>query len=190
MRIKEMANHLWHSHRGTLILLAALLVINVVLYVTLQQFVTPRVVEQEKRFLKRQAEVRQILHNQAGASRSPEQMYVFASQDISRFYQAVPEYQEFTGLIEELLVLSNNAKLNITQIGYNSEAMKGSPLLKFSLNFNVSGDYKQIKKFIYSLEQSSRLIGIKQISLQGENGDIVSLQIAMETFFQTGGRES
>jgi type IV pilus assembly protein PilO len=189
MRCKELAEQLWKSQRGTLQLLAVLLLMNLLAYVAIEQYFVPRVAEQESYFLQRQAEVRSILHNQGGAS-TPEQLFVLASQDFSKFQQAVPDYQEFTGLIEELLVLASQARLNITQISYSSEELREAPLLKFSLSFNVTGEYEQLKKFIFSLEQSTRLLTIKQISLQSADATGVNLRLNLETFFQAGSRES
>lgn len=189
MRVKEMINHLWGNHRNALVLLFALLLLNIVLLVVVQQYLSPRVLDKEDRFLKRQAEVRDILHNQSGATQSPEQQYVLGSQDLSRFHQAVPPYQEFTGLIEELLVLSGDSRLNIAQISYASENVKGSDLLRLNLNFNVLGNYDDVKKFIHSLEQSKRLLAIKQISLQGESGQAVNLRLSLDTYFSLGGQE-
>lgn len=189
MRWKELAEQLWKSQRGNLLLLAALLILNLLAYAAIEQLYVPKVAEQENFYLRRQAEVRDVLHNQGGAA-TPEQLFALASQDFSRFQQAVPDYQEFTGLIEELLVHSSRARLNITQISYSSEELKEAPLLKFSLNFNVTGEYEQIKKFIFSLEQSARLLTIKQISLQEADDTGVNLRLNLETFFQTGGRES
>ena len=189
MRWRELLEQLWKSQRGLLILLAALLALNLLIFAALEQLIVPKVAEQEVRFLQRQAEVRQQRHNQASTAITPEQLYVLASQDVSKFQQAVPDYQEFTGLIEELLVLSNRARLNITQINYSSEELKQSPLLKFSLGFNVAGDYEQVKKFIHSLEQSVRLITIKQISLQSADNEGVNLRLSLETFFRAGSRE-
>lgn len=190
MRLKELLELLWKSHRNTLLLIGFLLLFNVVLAVALDQFIVPRVAAEEGRFLRRQTEVRQLLRNQGGTADSPEQLYVLASQDLSRFHQAIPEYIEFTGLIEELLVHSSRARLNITQISYSSEALKKSPLLKFGLTFNVAGDYAQIKKFIYALEQSVRLITIKQISLRDAEGTGVSLSLSLETLFRSEVRKS
>jgi type IV pilus assembly protein PilO len=190
MRIKEILELLWGTHRGSLLFLGALLTLNVLLFVALSQFVVPKVVEEETRYLKRQTEVRQLLRNQGGHAETPEQLYVLASQDVSKFEQSIPEYRSFTTLIEELLVLSNRARLNITQISYSSEEVKKSPLLKFKLNFNVAGNYEQVKKFIHSLEQSSRLISIKEISLQSVEGDAVKLGLSLETLFWPGSRES
>ncbi len=189
MRWKELLEQLWKSQRSLLITLGVLLVLTLLLFVTLEQFIVPKVAEQENRFLQRQSEVRQLMRKQGNTAITPEQLYVLANQDISKFQEAVPDYQEFTGLIEELLVLSNRARLNITQINYSSKALKTSPLLQFSLNFNVAGDYEQVKKFIHSLEQSVRLITIKQISLQSTADDGVNLRLSLETFFRTGSRE-
>jgi type IV pilus assembly protein PilO len=190
MRSKQMVELLWKSQRGLLLLLGTLLALNLLLFVVLEQWIVPQVAEQESRFLQRQTEVRQLMRKQGRTAITPEQLYVLTSQDTVKFQQAVPDYQDFTGLIEELLILSNRAGLDITRISYSSEELKKSPLLKLSLNFNVVGDYKQLKKFINSLEQSVRLITIKQISLQGANDDGVNLRLSLETFFRTGSRES
>jgi len=190
MRWRELLEQLWKTQRSLLILIGVLLVSNLLLVALLDQWLVPKVTEQESRFLQRQTEVRQMMRNQGSAAITPEQLYLLASQDVVKFQQAVPDYQEFTGLIEELLILSSHAHLNITQINYTSEELKQSPLLKFSLSFNVAGDYEQVKKFIHSLEQSVRLITIKQISLQSSDNDGVKLRLNLETFFRPGSRES
>ena len=190
MRWRELLEQIWKSQRGLLLLLGILLVSNLLLFVVLEQFLVPKVAEQESRFLQRQAEVRQMMRNQGSTAITPEQLFVLASQDVAKFQQAVPDYKEFTALIEELLVLSNRASLNITQVSYTSEELKQSPLLKFNLSFNVAGDYEQLKKFIHSLEQSVRLITIKQISLQSSDDKGVNLRLNLETFFRPGSRQS
>ncbi len=190
MRWKELAGQLWRSYRNSLVLLGVLLIINLLLIVALEQFIVPRVAEQESTFLKRQTEVRQLLRNQGGATNTPEQAYLMAAQDLVKFHQSIPDYLEFTGLIEELLVLSSRARLNITRISYSSVQLKESELLQLELNFNVAGDYAQIKRFIHSLEQSTRLISIKQIGLQGEDDKGVNLRLKLETYFRSGGRDT
>lgn len=189
MYLKEFAGQLWSSQRGLLIFLALLIGTNLVLFVVLEQVVAPQIAAKETAFLQKQAEIRQLVRKQGGAATSPEQLYLLASQDVAKFQQAVPEYREFTGLIEELLILSSRAHLDIAQISYSSEEMEDIPLLKFNLNFNVVGDYEQIKKFIHSLEQSVRLMVIKQISLQSADDNGVNLRLNLETFFRPETRE-
>lgn len=189
MRAFDVIEQVWRYHHKALKALAVLLVLNVCLFIAINQSLVPQVLEKERAFLQQQAEQRSRLHSQAGA-RSPQQRYVLASQDLSKFKQSVPTYQEFTGLIEELLVLSNQARLNITQIGYASEDVKESSLLKFNLNFSVAGSYEQIKKFIHSLEQSARLLAITRVSLQGTDEKGVRLQLNLETYFSQEEEES
>jgi type IV pilus assembly protein PilO len=164
--------------------------LNLLLFSVLELFVAPRVAERKSHFLQRQAEVRQLLRNQGGAANTPEQAYVMAAGDLEKFQQTIPDYQEFTGLVEELLVLSSATGLNITTIGYNPVQLEESGLLKLELNFNLSGEYNQIKRFIHSLEQSPRLIAIKQIGLQGADDRGVNLRLNLETFFRSGGRDT
>jgi len=189
MRLLGLAEQVWKFHQKAILLLASLLVLNLLLYVSISQWLVPEVISQETLFLQKQAEMRAILHKQGGA-KTPQQLFVLASQDVSKFRQSVPEYRDFTGLIEELLVLANKARLNITRVSYASEELKQSPLLKFKLSFNVTGEYEQVKRFIYSLEQSTRLLVIKQISLQETAEEGVNLLLNLETFFRAEGEES
>jgi len=190
MRWQEMAEQLWESHRPSLISLGVLLILNLLLFAVIEQVVAPRVAEQKSNFLKRQAEVRQLMRHQGGAANTPEKAYLMAVEDLKKFRQIIPDYEEFTGLIEELLVLSDRAGMNITRIAYNTSQLEESELLKLDLKFNVAGDYSQIKRFIHSLEQSARLIAIKQIGLQGASDEGVSLRLNLETYFRPGGRDT
>lgn len=190
MTVKVLIEQLWGGHRALLIWLGVLLLLNLAVFLAVDNVLVPRVLENEQRFQQKQAEAREVLHSRGGSARTPEQLYVLASQDVSRFRQAIPEYQDFTGLVEELLVLANDARLDINQINYDSEELDGGDLLKFSLNFNVVGDYGQVKQFIHALEQSVRLVIIRQINLQGTDDDGVNLRLSLETFFRPGGRES
>jgi Tfp pilus assembly protein PilO len=190
MRLKATAEQLWAGHRRSLLLLLVLLVLNLLLLTALQQWWGPRLDEREARFRKRQAEVRALLKGQGEIARSPAQLFALGSQDLSRFRQAIPPYAEFSGLIEELLVLSSRARLEIDQISYRSEMLKDTPLLQYRLDFNVSGRYEQLKRFIHALEQSRRLLVIRQISLQESDAEGVSLRLSIESYFRPGGRES
>lgn len=190
MRWQEMAKQLWDSHRHALILLGVLLILNLLLFAVLEQVVVPRVAEQKSNFLARQAEVRQLLRHQGGAANTPEEAYLMAVADLQKFRQTIPDYQEFTGLIEELMILSSRAGMNIGKIAYDTSPSAGSELLTLDLQFNVAGDYGQIKRFIHSLEQSARLIAIKQISLQGATDQGVNLRLNLETYFRSGGRDT
>lgn len=190
MRWQEITHQLWTSHRRSLLLLAGLLILNLVLSVVLHQVVEPRVTAREHRFLERQTSVRELLRRQGGTVAIPEQLYVLASEDLDKLYASIPEYSNFTGLIEELLVLSSQARLNITQIAYRAEERDDLPLLQLGLQFSVTGDYEQIKRFVYALEQSVRLMSIERISLKEAADTGVQLQLTLNSYFRPGSRAS
>ncbi|PLX82234.1 MAG: hypothetical protein C0614_06165 [Desulfuromonas sp.] len=183
MQLRDLLTQLWRANRPMLAFLMVLLLANILLYLLLEQSLLPKVETSESRFIKRQTEVRQLLHNQGGGD-SPEQQYILASQDLSEFRQAVPGYVEFTGLIEELMELSSLAGLEISQIAYKPEQAGESGLLRYALTFNVGGRYEQLKRFIHAMEQSPRLLIISGIGLQSSDEGGVSLRLSLETYFR------
>ena len=57
-------------------------------------------------------------------------------------------------------------------------------MLRYGLGFSVRGDYGRIKRFIFSLEQSDRLIVIDALGLRrgGEGEASVDLSLKLATF--------
>lgn len=188
MYVLELLRYLWNHRRPALVINAVLLLANLILFVVVQQWLAPRVFEREQFFVKRQAEVRQMMRQRGGMMDTPEQRFVTARKDLNDFNAAIPPYDDFTGLIEEMLVLSNKAGLDIRQMSYSQKQDDDLGHLLFNLSFAVSGDYREIKTFIHSLEESSRILVIEQIGLQGGADDTggykVSLRLQMSTLFQ------
>lgn len=186
MHTAELLQAIWRTHRNLLILVGALLFFNLALYLVLQQFVVPRVEQREQDFIGRQAEARQLVRRSGGYADTPEQHYVKTMRDIAEFRRIVPQHYDFTGLIDELMVLAYRADLNIDQISYDQENLEKLDLLQYELAFTVTGPYAQIKQFIHALEQSPRLMGIRQIALNSKVDDgstRVTLRLMLETVF-------
>ena len=178
---------LWQRQRRWLLAVGILLVVNLGLFVLLQQFLVPRVVEREQRFIQRQDQARQLLRESGGFADTPEQHFVRVRQDIARFQSIVPEHEDFTGLIDELLVLAYRADLNIRQIVYNTEDLPEVDLRQYDLSFSVTGSYENLKQFIHALEQSPRIMAIRQIelnTLDRENAEDGSLRLILQTVFR------
>lgn len=190
MRWKAMAEQLWTSQRGLVVFLAILFVANLVIFVVVEQSISPDLSEKEARFFAKQNEIREILHKQSATAQSPEQIFLLAGQDLDQFYSVIPEYDQFTDLIEELLVLSNRSRLDLSSINYKTEPLDKIDLMQVGVSFNVSGQYDNLKKFIHSLEQSKRLISITQINLQESDQRIVNLRLNLETYFRPEGQKS
>ncbi|MDT8440999.1 MAG: type 4a pilus biogenesis protein PilO [Desulfuromonadales bacterium] len=184
MPVRQLLLHLWQAHKTMLVLLGMLLLANLGLYLALERLLVPELSELESQYIRRQAEVRQLLRHQTGQAESPQQQYLLASQDLDTFYRSIPRYTAFTALVDELVTLSGRAGLEITQINYQPERDRQGELLRYDLAFNVSGRYEQLKKFIHALEQSGRLLVIRSIGLQGSDEGSVNLRLSLETYFR------
>ena len=178
---------LWQGQWRWLLAVGLLLVINLSFYVLLQQFLVPRVEEREQRFIQRQDQARQLLREAEGVADTPERDYLRVRQDIEQFRAIIPEYEDFTGLIDELLVHATRSDLTIRQITYTTEELPSVALRQYDLAFTVNGRYENLKQFIHALEQSPRIMAIRQISLntrEQASGQGVSLRLSLQTVFQ------
>jgi Tfp pilus assembly protein PilO len=176
---------LWSGHRAWVIVTGLLLVMNLLLGLVLNYYLVPTVSTREQQLLQRQAEVRSGSLND-----SPAQLLADGERDLATFREKIPPYREFTGLIVELQELADEAGLELSQISYKNEREKDRDLLRYTLTFTIAGGYRDIKQFVHALEQSPRLLILRQIGLQGiDQGNFetdVSLQLSLETFFRPG----
>jgi type IV pilus assembly protein PilO len=178
----------WRESRIWPILLAALLLLNIGLYAWITYAFSPEIEALERQFIEARGKAKSAGRQNGVAS--PRELFEQAGSDLHTFRQAIPARSEFTGLIEEVFSLAGQAGLRIDNIGYIPEIDKEAELLRYGLNFSVAGDYGQIKEFIASLEQSSRIIAIEEISLSGgerQEGAKVNLRIRLATYFKAEG---
>lgn len=176
----------WRLNRGVPLLIAGLLLLNLVAYGLMTYVVAPGIDALERRYIDRQSLVREA--RQAGAAAaSPQETYRRGQEDLGAFRAAIPSRTEFTTLIGEIFSLAEQAGLAIDRIGYDPEEVAGRGLLRYGLQFSVTGEYGEIKKFVYSLEQSERLVAIEGLTLSGggpERGQ-VALRMRLSTYFTT-----
>lgn len=185
MKPMEFLRQLWLGHRVLLSVVGLVLLANIALGLTLQQYLVPTVNEREQQLIQRQAELR----GGSATGDSPAQLFAQGEKDLGVFRGKIPPHREFTGLIVELQNLADEAGLDLNQISYDHEQEKDSDLLRYTLTFTLEGSYEDIKQFVHALEQSPRLIIIGQIGLQGvgqESDTDVRLQLSLETFFRAG----
>ncbi|WP_027715751.1 type 4a pilus biogenesis protein PilO [Desulfuromonas sp. TF] len=181
----------WRLNRRIPILIVGLILLNIAAYVVMSNVVAPRLDALERRYIERQSQVREVrLTGQTGAAAgSPREIYRRGVEDLGQFRTAIPPRTEFTALIGEIFSLAGKAGLSIDRIGYDPKEVAGQGLLRYTLDFSVSGDYGQIKRFVYSLEQSDRLIAIEELSLSGGEGKSkegdVNLRVRLTTYFKT-----
>ena len=175
------------NHYGLLVV-ALLLLANIGIFVGMRYFITPQVETLERTYIKRQAAMRQSRADGRSPQGPQEELWT-AKDDLAVFWEAIPPRVELTALIGELFTLADEAGLAINRINYDPKEVEGRSLLRYGLNFSVSGEYAQVKRFIYSLEQSDRLIAIESVALSSDGEPVksrVSLSLKLSTLFRMG----
>jgi type IV pilus assembly protein PilO len=167
----------WRTNRWLPLLLLIWFLFNLGMYWWISQVFAPQVEEQERQLLRQQNDQRHQGAQGGEVLRS-------VRDDLRTFRQAIPGKSGLTALVQEVFALAADAGLSIERVAYQPKEVAEYGLLHYGLTFSVSGDYGQIKRFIFSLEQSSRLLLIEEISLTGAASANVNLNIRLLTYFR------
>jgi type IV pilus assembly protein PilO len=169
---------IWRVNRWLPLLVLGWLLINLALHGWLHFALSPRVEAQQRQLLHLQAEARQM------GGDNGDQILRQSREDLQTFRQAIPPKSGLTALVQEIFTLAAQAGLVIERVSYQPREVAEQGLLHYGLTFSVGGSYGQLKKFIFSLEQSPRLLAIEDISLSGADHQTVNLSIRLLTYFR------
>ncbi|UWZ81175.1 type 4a pilus biogenesis protein PilO [Geoalkalibacter halelectricus] len=185
MKAAVVLKALWRQNPVIPAFLAVLLVVNVLLYLSVAYVYGPRVGQLQQQLLRQQAQLRD-LELRGEAQVTPRAIYRQGQQDLEAFYAAIPPREDLSRLIGELFHLAGEAGLSIERITYDPQRLREAPLLGYTLVFSVNGNYEQLKRFVFSLEHSPRIIALDEISFSG--GDAArrttTLNLRFTTYFQ------
>ena len=116
-----------------------------------------------------------------------------ASKDLSRFYQdilpadlTVARRQTY----EHLAALAREHNLAIPRRGYRvDEGYKGR-LERLSIAMELTGNYADMRDFIYDLENSPEFVAIEGIALaeDAQKEDVLTLSLSLSTYYRGGER--
>ena len=183
MSRKPLLITVWTTHRWLLIVLGSLFSLNIFLFSLLYFVVAPKLSQSERELA--------LLQQQSRSSDviAPRRAYEQGVKDYERFRTLLPSLRNFSDLIGDLYSLAEQCNLEISQIGYTQKELPDSGLLAYALKFSLIGTYDELKRFVYGLEESKRLVVIEQMTLnaaKGEEGDmLVSLSLSLTTYFGT-----
>lgn len=173
----------WSAHRFILLGLIGLLGLNVLLISILHFGISQKLMKSEKEL--------SLLQQQLRGSDSVESVQSFAQgqKDHVRFLALLPSVRNFSELIGDLDALANQCNIEISQIGYTKKDLLVNGVVEYALKFSLTGTYDELKKFIYGLEESKRLIVIEHLTMNadkgGESPGLVSLSVNLTTYFGT-----
>ena len=178
--------------RHLILPLAIGIVVNLVLYVVvvvpLGRQVASR--EREERVAREQLVKARQDYNSAKATVTGKQQAVSALQ---KFYKDVlPADQSVAQRLTFTRLADLARQVNVTlEHGTNAVTReKGSALSKLTTRYTLTGNYPDVRRFIYSLESAPEFIVLENIGLSSSNdqqtGRAVAMTLDIATYFRTG----
>ncbi len=179
----------WRQDRKWPLVMAALLLLNLLGWIIIAQIIAPKV-EVARRALSQEQQRQRQQRISTGVPMQSGSGFRRGSIELERFRERLLNTGELTIFLGELYMLATENGLDIDRISYQPEPLQEQDMLRYTLNFSVTGTYGEIKKFIYGLEHSERIIILDRMSLRGGQAeqDQVALQLQLTTYFLAGNR--
>jgi Tfp pilus assembly protein PilO len=95
--------------------------------------------------------------------------------------EGIPAQKDMPLLVKELEQMAKKLNLAVASINYDIPRRESGELAMLSFSFPVEGRYPHVKRFIYEVETSGRLIGIQDVKLDSDKGK-VKMQMKLMTY--------
>ena len=117
-----------------------------------------------------------------------------ADAALQKFYKDVlPTTQSAARTLTyaRLAQIAQESNVRLEQGANSIEPQKGSTLSKFTTNYTLTGDYRNVRKFIYALETMPEFIVLENIALtapgeQAAPGRTLGMRLEIATYFRSG----
>ncbi len=93
----------------------------------------------------------------------------------------IPAQKDMPILVKDLVQTAKRMNLSVSGVKYDMPSRAGAELAMLSFSFPAKGRYSDIKRFIYNVETSDRLVGIQELKL-GEDRGAVSADMKLITY--------
>jgi hypothetical protein len=179
--------------RGLVIPLVLFAVANVILYIAVVFPLTRQVAsaEEEQRLQHQQLNAARFDLKSAKATVTGKAK---ADADLQQFYkdvlpadQAVARRITYTRLAQ----LAHQANVKLEHGTNNISKEKGSTLSKLTTTYTLTGEYRDVRRFIYSMETAPEFIILENVGLTSAGGDqagsrALAMNLVIATYFRSG----
>jgi Tfp pilus assembly protein PilO len=189
MTLRRLLSRVGADHRRVLVALSVLAVLNAVVLTLAVYPLSLKVAASQRRADAAQARLRQAERDvaQVHATLATTEQ---ADKDLARFYSAVlPQDVSAARRLTyaHLAELADTHNLAVTRRTYGLDASYKGRLARLEIEMVLSGEYSDIRDFIYALETSPEFVVIEDVSLaegaRPEAGLTVNLHLA--TYFRS-----
>jgi Tfp pilus assembly protein PilO len=107
------------------------------------------------------------------------------AEDARRFYAEVVKARQEALLpaLAEIQKVAEDLGLRLRSHAYDSEAVKGAPLVRIEVSMPVSGSYRQLVSFLDRIERSSRFLFVDGVELRERAGAGAELSVRVSAYF-------
>jgi type IV pilus assembly protein PilO len=104
-------------------------------------------------------------------------------QSLSGLEAGIPTQKDVPLLIKDLVQSANRLKLSVGAINSDIPKAGGGGLTQITFSVPLSGAYAGIKRFIFDVETTEKLIGIQELKLDSDKGS-VRLDMKLVTYIR------
>jgi len=163
-RIKDIKLPSWLREssrlRTALVLATGLLVTNLLLYSLLIAPARGRLSDGETKY----AELKK--------RRTEALLFQKQKQELAGFMAGMPAQKDMPLIVKELVQTARKLNLSVAAINYDIPKRGGEELAMLTFTFPAEGRYSDVKRFIYEVETSDRLVGIQDVNLDSDKGRV------------------
>jgi Tfp pilus assembly protein PilO len=157
--------------RGWALSLLAVVVLNLLLYSLL---VAPALAKRADG----EARIAELRRRHAAAV-----LFEKQKESVAGLLSGVPAQKDMPLLIKDLVQTARSLNLSVASVKYDIPAKSSSDLAQLAFLFPVEGRYPDIKRFIYDVETTGRLVGIQAVKLDSEKGK-VKMEMKLLTYIK------
>jgi type IV pilus assembly protein PilO len=170
--MKQVFLELYHQKRRLLITVAALLALNIGLYVGISAYLAPSIITT-------QASWNDLRQRVAVAGKADvASVYRRGIDDLKKISTRIPAKRQFPRVLGDILDSAASSGVVTGAVSYKPQVVKGQDLLAYGLSMSVSGSYAAVKSYLADLQKTSELIVLDSITLT--NGDLFEENVVME----------
>ena len=190
--MSDLVQRILIERRGVVVALALVGLVNLGFYALAVYPLSMKVAASERRALAARAQLA-ITERDDKDVRSTLQLTEQASKDLGRFYGdilpadlTVARRQTY----EHLATLAREHNLAIARRSYRVDDGYKGRLERLNIGMDLTGDYADMRDFIYDLETSPEFVAIEGIALaeDAQQRDSLSLSLALSTYYRGGDR--
>jgi len=100
------------------------------------------------------------------------------------FLAGIPTQKDMPLLVKDLVQTARRLKLSVAGINYDIPRRGNNEITMLSFPFPAEGSYPDIKRFIYEIETSDRLVGIQGLKFEAAEHGRVKLQMKLVTYIK------